>query len=131
MDASRHIWYISNMNRIETFNLFGEDADLPDVVHCETIEARSVVHDWEFKPHRHARLHQVLLLERGGGTALIEEAPHPLPPGSLVNMPRGVVHGFRFEPGTEGWVVTLASELLDQVLRDGEGYARYCPTPQF
>lgn len=70
MDASRHIWYISNMNRIETFNLFGEDADLPDVVHCETIEARSVVHDWEFKPpHRHARLHQVLLLERGGGTA--------------------------------------------------------------
>ena len=109
------------MDRIETFNLFGEDVDLPDVVHCETIEARSVVHDWEFKPHRHARLHQVLLLERGSGEALIEEAPHPLPPGSLVNMPRGVVHGFRFEPGTEGWVVTLASELLDQTLRDGEG----------
>ncbi len=121
MDTSGHFWYISNMDQIETFNLFGEDADLPDVVHCETIEARSVVHDWEFRPHRHARLHQVLLLERGSGTLLIDEAPRALSAGSLVNMPRGAVHGFRFEPGTQGWVVTLASELLDQVLRDGEG----------
>jgi AraC family transcriptional activator of pobA len=121
MDTSFQFWYRSNMDQIATFNLFGEDADLPDVVHCETIEERSVTHDWEFRPHRHARLHQVLLLERGGGQALIEEVPHPLPHGCLVNMPRGVVHGFRFEPGTEGWVVTLASELLDQTLRDGEG----------
>ena len=121
MDAPRLFWYISNMNQIEAFNLFGEDADLPDVVHCETIEARSVVHDWEFKPHRHARLHQVLVLDRGGGQALIEEHTHALSAGSLVNMPQGVVHGFRFEPGTEGWVVTMASKLLDDTLRDGEG----------
>ena len=109
------------MDQIENFNLFGEDADLPDVVHCETIEARSVIHDWEFSPHRHARLHQILLLDKGGGEVLIEETAHPLPPGHLVNMPQGVVHGFRFQPGTQGWVVTLAAELLDQVLRDGEG----------
>ena len=53
-------------NSILNFNLFGEFGDLPDVVHCETIEARSLLHDWEFAPHRHAGLHQVLLVERGG-----------------------------------------------------------------
>ncbi|MEZ5720241.1 MAG: hypothetical protein R3D59_00095 [Paracoccaceae bacterium] len=57
------------MDRIETYNLFGRSDDLPDVVHCETIAARSVQHDWEFVPHRHARLHQVLMIARGGGRA--------------------------------------------------------------
>ena len=52
---------------ILNYNLFGESRDLPDVVHCETIEARSRLHNWEFAPHRHARLHQVLLLEQGSG----------------------------------------------------------------
>src|SRR5438552_9838609 len=57
---------------IRVFNLFGESGDLPDVVHCETIAARSVLHDWEFEVHRHARLHQVLLIESGGGQATLE-----------------------------------------------------------
>jgi len=109
------------MSHIENYNLFGEQQDLPDVVHCETIEARSLVHDWEFKPHRHARLHQFLLMDAGGGQALIEECQHALHAGDLVNMPMGVVHGFVFEPGTQGWVITVASELLEQTLHDTEG----------
>ena len=40
------------MREIKNFNLFGESTELPDVVHCETIEARSLMHDWEFKAHR-------------------------------------------------------------------------------
>lgn len=109
------------MSQIKNYNLFGERDDLPDVVHCETIEARSLVHDWEFTPHRHARLHQFLLIESGGGTAHIEAKNHNLGRGALVNVPAGVVHGFGFEIGTQGWVVTLASELLEESLRDSEG----------
>ncbi|WP_319825021.1 helix-turn-helix domain-containing protein [Thalassovita sp.] len=121
MDRSGHFWYYSNMLTIETYNLFGESDDLPDVVHCETIEARSLLHDWEFSPHRHAMLHQFLLIESGGGEALIEETRCKLSPGDLVNMPMGVVHGFTFEACTRGWVVTVASELLEESLRDSEG----------
>ena len=72
MDQAHFLLYKSNMARaplkpaILSYNLFGEVRDLPDVVHCETIAARSVLHDWEFAPHRHARLHQVLLIARGG-----------------------------------------------------------------
>lgn len=109
---------------IRTYNLFGEAGDLPDVVHCETIAARSVLHEWEFAPHRHARLHQILLIARGGGQAMLEERVHALGPMRVVNVPVGDVHGFTFQPGTQGWVVTIAAEMLDEVLTPSEGLRR-------
>ena len=119
MDDSFLILYISNMasvSEIRSYSLFGESAHLPDVVHCETIAARSVLHGWEFLPHRHARLHQVLLVESGSGSVRLDERVAKLKPGSLVNVPAGNVHAFTFARGTEGWVVTIAEELLDEIL---------------
>lgn len=109
---------------IQSYNLFGEVRDLPDVVHCETIAARSVMHDWEFAPHRHARLHQVLLIARGGGRATLEGREHRLRPMTAINVPTGQVHGFGFTPGTQGWVVTFPAEILDEVLTPSEGLER-------
>ena len=109
---------------IQTYNLFGESCDLPDVVHCETIAARSVLHNWEFAPHRHARLHQILLIESGGGQATLEGRTYPLRPMRVVNVPVGHIHGFSFKRGTQGWVVTFAAEMLDQVLTPSEGLRR-------
>lgn len=101
---------------VRNYNLFGEAGDLPDVVHCETIAARSQLHDWELAPHRHARLHQVLLVASGGGRAAIEGKTHRLAPRRAVNVPMGAIHSFSFRPGTQGWVVTLASELMETAL---------------
>lgn len=109
---------------IQSYNLFGEVRDLPDVVHCETIAARSVMHDWEFAPHRHARLHQMLLIARGGGRATLEGREHRLRPMTAINVPAGQVHGFSFTPGTQGWVVTFPTEILDEVLTPSEGLER-------
>jgi AraC family transcriptional regulator, transcriptional activator of pobA len=111
-------------SRIQTYNLFGEAGDLPDVVHCETIAARSVLHEWEFAAHRHARLHQILLIESGGGQATLEGRVHALRPMRVVNVPVGHVHGFSFKPGTQGWVLTVAAEMLDEVLTPSEGLRR-------
>lgn len=132
--------YKSNMHRpietaaprqpaIRSFNLFGEVRDLPDIVHCETVAARSVLHDWEFAPHRHGRLHQVLLIARGGGVATLEGRRHRMGPMTAINVPAGQVHGFSFRPGTQGWVVTLATEILDEVLTPPEGLARTLAVP--
>jgi len=117
------------MSGIENYNLFGESDDLPDVVHCETIEARSVLHDWEFKPHRHARLHQVLMIERGAGRAEMDGTTAALGGHALANVPAGVVHSSRFEPGTEGWVVTVARDELDRGLIEGEGLRSLLESP--
>lgn len=114
---------------ILNFNLFGEAGDLPDVVHCETIEARSVLHDWEFAPHRHARLHQILLFERGGGKARLDGTVRELREMDAVNVPTGCVHGFSFTPGTQGWVVTFAAEMVDQALEPSEGLIHVLARP--
>ncbi|MFA6265655.1 MAG: helix-turn-helix domain-containing protein [Pseudolabrys sp.] len=134
MDRADDVLYKSNMPRaplkpsilptILSYNLFGEVRDLPDVVHCETIAARSVRHDWEFPPHRHARLHQVLLISRGGGHATMEGRDYRLKPMTAINVPAGHVHGYRFTKGTQGWVVTIATEILDEVLNAPEGLSR-------
>lgn len=111
--------YISNMTSVPTaiqnYSLFGESQHLPDVLHCETIADRSALHDWELAPHRHARLHQVLLIDAGSGMVNLDGNSHTLAPGSLVNVPPGHVHAFRFAQGTQGWVTTLAVELLDEM----------------
>ena len=109
------------MERIESYNLFGESDDLPDVVHCETIAARSVKHDWEFTPHRHARLHQVLMIARGSGRGTLDGETWALSNGRLANVPTGTVHAYSFTPGSEGWVVTIPAEVLDEGLAEGEG----------
>lgn len=97
---------------IRSYGLFGESGQLPDVLHCETIAARSVLHSWELASHRHARLHQLLLLCTGGGTAWLESGRVPLGDHALVNVPTGDVHAFSFAPGTEGWVLSLPDELV-------------------
>ena len=113
---------------IQSYNLFGEVRDLPDVVHCETIASRSSLHDWQLAPHRHGRLHQVLLIARGGGTATMENGAHRLRALSVVNMPANHVHGYAFHPGTQGFVVTIATEILDEVLNAPEGLDRALAT---
>lgn len=111
-------------DRIQTYNLYGEQSDLPDVVHCETIAARSVLNGWTFPPHRHERLHQVLMIEAGGGVATIDGQNFRLSPMSVVNVAAGHVHGYTFKRGTVGFVVTIAGETLDEVLAPGEGLRR-------
>jgi AraC family transcriptional activator of pobA len=127
MEGFAFVLYNSNMKSatsapaIRVYNLFGEAGDLPDVVHCETIAARSVLHNWTLAVHRHARLHQVLLIERGSGEATLDGRVVALKPGQIVNVPVGHVHGFRFEPDTQGWVLTIAAEILDEALLASEG----------
>ena len=77
MEGMAFVLYNSNMrasqskSAIQVYNLFGEQGDLPDVVHCDTIVSRAALHDWKLSLHRHARLHQILLIERGGGTIVM------------------------------------------------------------
>ncbi len=104
--------------------LFGESTHLPDVVHCETIAVRSSLHDWELAPHRHGRLHQVVLVLRGSGMAQLEGRHVPFGDDAVINVPPGAAHAFRFAPGTEGFVVTLADEILDLILA-GAGDVRH------
>jgi AraC family transcriptional activator of pobA len=102
------------MQPVPAYWLYGEGlaANLPDILHIETIIARSALHNWRIEPHRHRDLMQFFLLESGGGTATIDGVAHRLSPGMALLMPPLVIHDFTFDTGTSGFVASVAGDLM-------------------
>lgn len=103
---------------IPNYTLYGEENDelFPDILHCESIAARSTRHDWSIAPHRHHRLHQFFLLRTGGGKITIEGDGHNVTPAVVISMPPLTVHGFEFVRNTRGWVVTMPVSVFKEIL---------------
>lgn len=99
---------------IPVFKLYGESLDwpTPDLLHCETISARSREHHWEIKPHRHADLSQLLFVFKGQAELEIEGKRTQLNEPTVLVLPALSVHGYRFSEDVEGYVVTLAAPLV-------------------
>lgn len=96
------------------YSLYGEEwAEIaPEFLHIETVSSRSRLHDWNIAPHSHPGIHQLLLVERGTGRLAADGEEMLLAPLTLVAVPSLCVHGFAFDPGSEGWVVSIAVDLL-------------------
>ncbi|MEH6405231.1 MAG: helix-turn-helix domain-containing protein [Sneathiella sp.] len=103
---------------IPNYALYGEEKDetFPDILHCESIAARSKKNNWVIAPHRHHNLHQFFLLKTGGGAISIEDTQHILKPPVVISIPPLTVHGFEFSKDTEGWVVTIPHTIMKEVL---------------
>lgn len=102
---------------IPVFKLYGESLDwpTPDLLHCETISSRSREHQWEIKPHRHADLCQLLFVFKGQAELEIEGQRTQLKTPAIQVLPPLSVHGFRFSEDVEGFVVTLATPLINHL----------------
>ena len=116
---------------IPRFFLYGEpprDAD-ERFLHVETIADRSRLYGWRIRPHAHRDLHQLLLIFTGGGEMQAETQRHTFQAPTLLVAPAGVVHGFVFAPETEGYVVTLADTLLQDLGREESAFKRLFQAP--
>jgi AraC family transcriptional regulator, transcriptional activator of pobA len=118
--------------RIPEYFLYGEARrGVPErFVHVETIEARSARHRWKIEPHLHRSMHQIVLVLQGRGIARAEGGVEHFQPPALTVAPAGAVHGYEFEPGTLGFVVTFAEELLADLARREPAVARLFAAPQ-
>ena len=95
------------MERIPTWQLYGEASPFPDLLHIERIVDRAEGQDWVIAPHRHVNLHQIFLIRAGVvDLSLDGRRRQPIPP-VVINVPPGCVHAFTFATGTEGHVLTL------------------------
>jgi AraC family transcriptional activator of pobA len=101
---------------IPRYQLYGDDAEAPpdvDFLHVEKIRTRSELYEWEIGVHTHDGLIQLVLLLGGGAELTLDGVVSQLAPPGAVMLPPGAVHSFRFVPGTDGYVLTLAEGLLD------------------
>ena len=99
---------------VPVFALYGEterEADV-ELVHIEDIRSRSERYDWEISPHLHRGLFQILVVLAGSAQVTLDGTAGAARAGTAVALPAGVVHAFRFEPGTTGYVLTVAETLL-------------------
>ena len=102
---------------IPVFKLYGEHEQwpTPDMVHCETIAARSTLHNWQIRPHQHHGLFQLLYLKAGSARIRIDEHERDMQAGQVVLVPQMCIHGFHFARNASGNVLTLAYPLVSRI----------------
>ncbi len=104
---------------IPVFDLYGEVGGLPDLLHVERIEDRAAPLDWTIRVHRHPELVQVLWICGGRGKVHIDGEAREFGPDTCIFVPRLCTHGFLFEAGCDGIVLTLPVATLAKALPDG------------
>ncbi|MDF1551759.1 MAG: helix-turn-helix domain-containing protein [Deferrisomatales bacterium] len=119
---------------IPTYKLYGEASEwpTPELIHCETIAARSSLHDWAIRPHRHADLFQLFYCRTGAVRLALDGTTQNLSAPCLVTVPAMCVHGFQFEHGCQGWVLTLPEFALKRFVSQDEGlFEHFCVARAF
>lgn len=108
------------MTSVPAFFLYGEALRPPDerLVHIETIAARSRLHGWLIRAHRHRDLHQVLLIQRGELHATLDGHGVALRAPAAIVVPPGTIHAFRFQSETVGVVISFTSALATELSSD-------------
>ncbi len=103
---------------IPRYWLYGEPPAMPELrfVHIETIPERMRLYNWQVRPHRHDGLSHALLVTDGGGLLTADGVEVAFRAPALIAVPAQVVHGFRFDPGTDGHVLTMSEGFLAGVL---------------
>lgn len=94
---------------VPSYGLYGEilTGGYRDPVHHETIRERSSKHNWTIRLHRHRGLAQIFLLKAGRVSYRIEDESFITDQPSVLFIPPGVAHGFRFDENVEGDVLSL------------------------
>jgi AraC family transcriptional activator of pobA len=93
-----------------TFFLYGEPVrDAGDrFLHVEPLHVRSRPANWTIQPHAHHALDQLFCIGHGGGTMTADGRTIRIEGPTLLLVPSRTVHGFQFDAGTTGQVLTLA-----------------------
>ncbi|CAM5370779.1 helix-turn-helix domain-containing protein [Eoetvoesiella caeni] len=104
--------------RIPLYSLYGRtdaEAEL-SFVHLETLESGNEGHDWNILAHRHHDLHQIIWVSKGYGTVELDTHTLFLRSPVLIYVPPLVVHGFRWKPGSDGFILTMAGTPLAGII---------------
>ena len=116
---------------VPTYELYGEKVgSKPDSwLHCETIPSRSSLHRWEIKLHRHKNFFQVLYVHFGSGDAIFGDDRHAIASHTMITVPPGISHGFRFSKDIDGFVITVLASHLKAFPGERSGLGKWLAAP--
>jgi AraC family transcriptional regulator, transcriptional activator of pobA len=122
--------------KIPTFGLYGTavEPEAAGYAHIETIATRAPATNWRISAHRHVSLAQCLVIREGAGTVELEGRASDFTAPWFIWLPASVVHGFRFEPGAIGHVLTLSDDVVSAAVRssaDAERLSEVIASPFF
>jgi AraC family transcriptional activator of pobA len=117
---------------IPTYRLYGEDQqeEAEFWLHFEDLPTRSRPYRWEISRHRHGAFFQIFTISKGGGELVDESASHRFQAPCLIFIPTGAVHGFRFEHESDGMVLTVRGDRLDEASRADRRFAPFFLEPR-
>jgi AraC family transcriptional activator of pobA len=101
-------------NEIARYALYGEAGRsvAPEFLHLEDIPSRSALYDWVIAPHAHPGLFQILMVTAGSARVDCDGVASALTAPAVICVPGSCVHAFAFSAGTQGWVLSIAQDLL-------------------
>ncbi len=133
MDGVLDFWHFPAMAgreaQIRSWQLYGEEAPFPDLLHIEAIVDRAQGHDWRIDTHHHLQLHQIFLFISGDIAPTVAGSRWQVTAPCLLNLPRRTPHSFAFSAGTEGHVLTLAAADFPELFAPGEAAAAALALP--
>ena len=106
-------------NSVPNYELFGEllAGGLPGPIHHENLRERSSKHNWTIRLHRHRRLAQIFLFNSTDVTLRLGDIEHTSSDQTILVVPPGVVHGFRFSEHVTGDVISIRLEEMPATLQ--------------
>ena len=116
---------------IPTYRLYGEtNPEETDFwLHFEDLPTRSRPYRWEISRHRHGGFFQIFTILEGGGELVGEETVERFEAPCLIFIPAGAVHGFRFAHESDGTVLTIRGDHLEEVVTADRRFAPFFGEP--
>ncbi|MEI6948410.1 helix-turn-helix domain-containing protein [Paraflavisolibacter sp. H34] len=93
----------------------------------ELLETRSHQFGWDIRPHLHPQLYQLFFIPQGPFDFITSSDRRQLEGPCLVFIPPAALHGFSYQPGATGRILTLSDTLVDTLFPGEELLAPMLP----
>lgn len=110
--------------------VLGGPSDHLGYLNCERISERSHIHGWSVDAHFHEGLAQLFVFDAGKVEAQLDYANISIQGPALVWLPALCSHAFDYEPGMEGWVITVPTTDLAQLVSEAPYYDHWIDRSQ-
>ena len=104
---------------IPTVDFYGDAREWSTsaLLHSEPLIERSRQHAWNIRPHRHSSLAQLFWLARGHGTSRFDGQSFRLSAPCVAVIPERCVHEFEWDQDSDGFALSIASALGQELRR--------------